>query len=48
MFNFLNIDINRIAAAAIGALLLSTTCVGAAVAPAESGAIQAAAGGIGA
>ena len=34
MFNFANIDINRIAIAAVGALVLSTACVGAAVAPA--------------
>jgi hypothetical protein len=34
MFNF--IDINRIATAAVGALLLSTACVGAAVGPARA------------
>ncbi len=32
MTNF-NIDLNRIATAAVGALLLTTACVGAAVAP---------------
>ena len=36
MFNFANIDINRIATAAVGALVLSTACVGAAVAPAQA------------
>ena len=36
MFNFANIDINRIATAAVGALVLSTACVGAAVAPARA------------
>ncbi len=36
MFNFINIDINRIATAAVGALVLSTACVGAAVAPARA------------
>ena len=34
MFNF-NIDIHRIATAAVGALVLTTACVGAAVAPAR-------------
>jgi hypothetical protein len=34
MFNFANIDLRRIATAAVGALVLSTACVGAAVAPA--------------
>ncbi len=36
MSNFFNIDINRIATAAVGAILLSTACVGAAVAPARA------------
>jgi Pyruvate/2-oxoacid:ferredoxin oxidoreductase gamma subunit len=36
MSNFFNIDINRIATAAIGALVLSTACIGAAVAPARA------------
>jgi hypothetical protein len=36
MFNFINIDINRIATAAVGALVLSTACVGAAVGPARA------------
>jgi hypothetical protein len=36
MTNFFNIDINRIATAAVGALLLSTACIGAAVAPARA------------
>ena len=36
MTNFFNIDINRIATAAVGALVLSTVCVGAAVAPARA------------
>ena len=35
MINLFNIDINRIATAAVGALVLSTDCVGAAVAPAR-------------
>ena len=39
MFNFANLDINRIATAAVGALVLSTACVGAAIAP--SGALEA-------
>jgi hypothetical protein len=39
MFNFANIDINRIVTAAVGALVLSTACVGAAIAPA--GAVEA-------
>jgi hypothetical protein len=34
MFNF--IDINRIATAAVGALVLSTACIGAAVGPARA------------
>jgi hypothetical protein len=34
MFNFANLDLQRIATAALGALVLSTACVGAAVAPA--------------
>ncbi len=36
MTNFFNIDLNRVATAAIGALVLSTACVGAAVAPARA------------
>jgi hypothetical protein len=36
MFNSFNIDISRIAAAAVGALVLSTACVGAAVGPARA------------
>ncbi len=36
MFNFFDIDINRIATAAVGALLLSTACISAAVAPARA------------
>ena len=36
MLNFINIDISRIATAAVGALVLSTACVGAAVAPARA------------
>jgi hypothetical protein len=36
MFNFFNIDFNRIATAAVGALVLSTACVGAAVGPARA------------
>jgi hypothetical protein len=36
MFNFFNIDISRIATAAVGALILSTACVGAAVGPARA------------
>ena len=35
MTNFFNIDLHRIATAAVGALILTTTCVGAAVAPAR-------------
>ena len=35
MTNF-NLDFSRIATAAVGALLLSTACVGAAVAPAHA------------
>ena len=34
MFNFAKLDLQRIATAAIGALVLSTACVGAAIAPA--------------
>jgi hypothetical protein len=34
MFNFTNLDLRRMATAAVGALVLSTACVGAAVAPA--------------
>jgi hypothetical protein len=33
---FFNIDLNRIATAAVGALLLTTACVGAAVGPAHA------------
>jgi hypothetical protein len=36
MHNFFNIDINRIATAAVGALLLSTACISAAVGPARA------------
>ncbi len=36
MFNFIHIDINRIATAAVGALVLSTACIGAAVGPARA------------
>ena len=36
MSNFFDIDINRIATAAVGALVLSTACIGAAVAPARA------------
>ena len=36
MFNFFNIDITRIATAAVGALVLSTMFVGAAVGPARA------------
>ncbi len=36
MFNFLDLDINRIATAAVGALVLSTACVGAAIGPARA------------
>jgi hypothetical protein len=34
MFNFDKIDLQRIVTAAVGALVLSTACIGAAVAPA--------------
>ncbi len=34
MFKFASLDLQRIATAAFGALVLSTACVGAAVAPA--------------
>jgi hypothetical protein len=36
MPNFFNIDLHRIATAAVGALVLTTACVGAAVAPARA------------
>ena len=36
MFNLFNIDINRIATAAVGALVLSTACISAAVGPARA------------
>jgi hypothetical protein len=36
MTNFFNIDFNRLATAAVGALVLTTACVGAAVAPARA------------
>lgn len=36
MSNFFNIDINRIVTAAVGALVLSTACIAAAVAPARA------------
>jgi hypothetical protein len=36
MFNFFDIDISRIATAALGALVLSTTFVAAAVGPARA------------
>jgi hypothetical protein len=36
MSNLFNIDINRIVTAAVGALVLSTACIGAAVAPARA------------
>ena len=36
MTNFFNIDLHRIATAAIGAIVLTTACVGAAVAPARA------------
>ena len=36
MTNFFNIDLNRVATAAVGALVLTTACVGAAVAPARA------------
>ena len=36
MTDFFNIDLNRIATAAVGALVLTTACVGAAVAPARA------------
>lgn len=36
-----NIDFRRIAAAAVGALILSTACVGAAVGPAQAAPVEA-------
>ena len=36
MTNIFNIDITRIVTAAVGALVLSTACVGAAIAPARA------------
>lgn len=36
MSNFFNIDINRIVTAAVGALVLSSACIGAAVGPARA------------
>ena len=36
MFNFDKIELQRIATAAVGALVLTTACVGAAVAPARA------------
>ena len=36
MFKFNKIDFQRIATAAVGALVLTTACVGAAVAPARA------------
>ena len=36
MTNFFNIDLNRVATAAVGALVLTTACVAAAVAPARA------------
>ena len=36
MFNFATIDLRRIATAAVGALVLSTACVVAAVGPARA------------
>ena len=36
MLNFINNDLRRAATSAIGALLLSAVCVGAAVAPAHA------------
>jgi uncharacterized membrane protein len=36
MTTFFNIDFNRVAAAALGAFVLTTACVGAAVAPARA------------
>jgi hypothetical protein len=36
MTNFFNIDLHRVATAAVGALVLTTACVGAAVAPARA------------
>ncbi|HEX8533576.1 MAG TPA: hypothetical protein VF662_05355 [Allosphingosinicella sp.] len=36
MTDFFNIDINRIVTAAVGALVLSTACIAAAVAPARA------------
>ena len=36
MTNFFNTDLNRLVTAAVGALVLTTACVGAAVAPARA------------
>ena len=36
MTTFFNIDLHRIATAAVGAIVLTTACVGAAVAPARA------------
>lgn len=36
MTNFFDIDLNRVLTGAVGALLLSSACVGAAVAPAHA------------
>ena len=36
MFNFFNIDITRVVTAAVGAFVLSTACIGAAVGPARA------------
>lgn len=36
MTNFFNTDFSRVATAAVGALVLTTACVGAAVAPARA------------
>ena len=36
MTNFFNIDLRRIVTAAVGALILTTACVGAAVGPARA------------
>ena len=36
MFDTINTDLHRIVTAAVGALVLSTACVGAAVAPARA------------
>ena len=42
MFNFANLDVRRIATAAVGALVLTTACVGSAIAPAGAFAIRSA------